>query len=42
MVWDPLVRLIHWSVAGAVLLNGVFTDPQNRIFTSGWDTPRSG
>ena len=25
-VWDPLVRLTHWGVAAAVLLNGLLTE----------------
>lgn len=29
-VWDPLVRLIHWSLAVTILLNGFFTDPEGR------------
>lgn len=29
-VWDPLVRLIHWGVAGGVLLNAAFTDPEKQ------------
>ncbi len=27
-VWDPLVRVIHWSVLLGVLLNAVITDPE--------------
>ena len=27
-VWDPLVRLIHWSLALMILLNGFVTDPE--------------
>ena len=30
-VWDPLVRLIHWSVAATVLLNGTVTDPESEL-----------
>ena len=30
-VWDPLVRLIHWSLALCILLNGVFTDPEENL-----------
>lgn len=30
-VWDPLVRLIHWSVAGGVLLNGFVTDAEGDL-----------
>lgn len=27
-VWDPLVRLVHWSVALAILFNGFLNDPE--------------
>lgn len=27
-VWDPLVRMIHWGVALAILLNGAVTDDE--------------
>ncbi len=27
-VWDPLVRLIHWTVVVGILLNSVVTDPE--------------
>ncbi len=30
-VWDPLVRLIHWSLALAILLNGFVLDGESRI-----------
>jgi cytochrome b len=30
-VWDPLVRLIHWSVAGAVLLNATVVDTESTL-----------
>jgi cytochrome b len=30
-VWDPLVRLIHWLVVAAILLNGFVTDPESRL-----------
>ena len=26
-VWDPLVRLSHWTIAAAVILNGLILDP---------------
>ncbi|MCB1330054.1 MAG: cytochrome b/b6 domain-containing protein [Maritimibacter sp.] len=28
-VWDPLVRLVHWGVAGAVLLNATVIDKES-------------
>lgn len=28
-VWDPLVRLIHWSLALTILLNGAFIDEES-------------
>ncbi len=30
-VWDPLVRVIHWSVVLMILLNGVFTDDESEL-----------
>ncbi|MFV0302662.1 MAG: cytochrome b/b6 domain-containing protein [Paracoccus sp. (in: a-proteobacteria)] len=30
-VWDPLVRLIHWSLALCILLNGFVTDPEKEL-----------
>jgi cytochrome b len=30
-VWDPLVRLIHWSLVAAVLLNGFVADPEAKL-----------
>lgn len=30
-VWDPLVRLIHWSLALTILLNGAVTDPESDL-----------
>lgn len=30
-VWDPLVRLIHWSLAATILLNGFATDPEDAL-----------
>lgn len=30
-VWDPLVRLIHWSVALAILLNGTIVDEESEV-----------
>lgn len=30
-VWDPLVRLIHWSLALAILFNGAFIDEDSQI-----------
>ena len=29
-VWDPLVRLIHWSLALTILLNGTFVDAESK------------
>ncbi|MCB1338565.1 MAG: cytochrome b/b6 domain-containing protein [Maritimibacter sp.] len=29
-VWDPLVRLIHWSVAAGVFVNAAVTDPEKQ------------
>lgn len=31
IVWDPLVRLIHWSLALMILLNGAFTDDESKL-----------
>lgn len=30
-VWDPLVRLIHWTLALCILLNGFVTDPEGDL-----------
>ncbi len=30
-VWDPLVRLIHWTLALTILLNGAFVDEESKI-----------
>ncbi|WP_425404291.1 cytochrome b/b6 domain-containing protein [Hwanghaeella sp.] len=30
-VWDPLVRLIHWSLALAVVVNSLFTDEESAL-----------
>lgn len=30
-VWDPLVRLIHWGLALAILTNGVLTDADGAL-----------
>ncbi|RMD92475.1 MAG: cytochrome B [Alphaproteobacteria bacterium] len=30
-VWDPLVRLVHWGVALAILLNGAILDPEGKF-----------
>ncbi|MCI5074425.1 cytochrome b/b6 domain-containing protein [Oricola sp.] len=30
-VWDPLVRMIHWSLVAVIVLNGFVTDPENRL-----------
>ncbi|MFK7868642.1 MAG: cytochrome b/b6 domain-containing protein [Roseobacter sp.] len=29
-VWDPLVRLIHWSLALTILLNGAFVEDESK------------
>lgn len=29
-VWDPLVRLIHWSLALTILLNGTFIEDESK------------
>ncbi len=29
-VWDPLVRIVHWSLAFVVLLNGLLLDEESR------------
>lgn len=29
-VWDPLVRLIHWSLALTILLNGTFIEEESK------------
>ncbi len=30
-VWDPLVRLIHWSLALTIMLNGAFVDEESSL-----------
>lgn len=30
-VWDPLVRLIHWSLALTILLNGAFVEEESGL-----------
>lgn len=30
-VWDPLVRLIHWSLAFTILLNGAITEEESKL-----------
>lgn len=30
-VWDPLVRLVHWSLAATILVNGAFTNPEKDL-----------
>ncbi|KNG92320.1 cytochrome b/b6 domain-containing protein [Pseudaestuariivita atlantica] len=30
VVWDPLVRLIHWSLALTILLNGAFVEEESK------------
>lgn len=29
--WDPLVRITHWGIAAAVLVNGIVTDGGSRL-----------
>lgn len=31
MAWDPLVRLIHWSLALTILLNGALLEEESKI-----------
>lgn len=31
VVWDPLVRLIHWGLALTILLNGAFIDEEGSL-----------
>ena len=36
-VWDPLIRLTHWGIAAAVLLNGLITEDGGAIHVwVGW------
>ena len=30
-VWDPLVRLVHWLLAAAIVTNGFILDPESRL-----------
>jgi cytochrome b len=30
-VWDPLVRLFHWSLVAAFAANALLTDPESRL-----------
>lgn len=30
-VWDPLVRLIHWSLVTTIILNGFVTDDESKL-----------
>ncbi|MAS06024.1 MAG: cytochrome B [Ahrensia sp.] len=30
-VWDPLVRMIHWSLVTTIVLNGFITDPEHKL-----------
>jgi cytochrome b len=29
-VWDPLVRMIHWSLVATIVLNGFITDAEGK------------
>ena len=31
LVWDPLVRLIHWGLALTILLNGTVIDEESTL-----------
>ncbi len=31
LVWDPLVRLIHWSLAASLVVNGFLTDEEGSL-----------
>ena len=30
-IWDPLVRIFHWSVVAGVAANALFTDPEEEL-----------
>ncbi|MCF1710021.1 cytochrome b/b6 domain-containing protein [Tabrizicola sp. J26] len=30
-VWDPFVRIFHWSVVGGFLANAIFTNPEKSL-----------
>jgi cytochrome b len=30
-VWDPLVRMIHWSLVATIVLNGFITDAEGKL-----------
>lgn len=30
-VWDPLVRIVHWTVALGIVVNGFFTDAESTL-----------
>lgn len=30
-VWDPVVRLFHWSLAAGFAANALFTDPEGDL-----------
>ena len=31
LVWDPLVRMIHWLLALSILVNGFMDDPESKL-----------
>lgn len=38
-LWDPLVRLTHWTIAASVIVNGLISDPGKALHVwVGWAT----
>ncbi len=38
-LWDPLVRLTHWTIAASVIINGLLSDPGKALHVwVGWAT----